>query len=184
MRRRLRGRQPAQIALIMPIAVITCIGVLGLVLDIGLFRVIDSEFENAADAAALAAAWYDPVCPGLGDTQLPTDTRCIRADNQPDSAPVIATAVAQANLGLASKLCASQPTIIVQPGQLNTPSAPAVSVIIQCHAPYLAGAVLGLTGGSDITRWASAAIGDEQNGSLSDYNLNDPSPLVAALVAL
>ena len=60
---RLRHRHPAQIAVIAPFAIIALIGVLGLVIDIGMFRLIDSELENAADAAALAAAWYDPVCP-------------------------------------------------------------------------------------------------------------------------
>ncbi|MBV9329462.1 MAG: hypothetical protein JO352_37645 [Chloroflexi bacterium] len=157
----------------MPVAILACIGVLGLVLDIGLFRVLDSDFENAADAAALAAAWYQPVCP-VGDPRCKTGS----------DATTVATSFLSRNLGPASNLCSAYPSITVRSNQIHNPSAPAVSVIVQCNAPYLAGGVLGLNGGSQITRWATAAIGNEQpNGSLGDYALTG-DPLIAALVSL
>jgi hypothetical protein len=179
----------------MPIAVIMCIGILGLVLDIGIFRVIDSEFENAADAAALAAAWYDPVCPVVnqaGPPSLPQDPRCMtNPDNTQDSAAGIATRVATANLGLASKLCAGPPTIslpqIDNPPSLwiQSPTARAVSVVITCNAPYLAGAVLQVNGGNtQITRWATAALGSMQQDGTFAYHAGDSTPLVTSLVPL
>lgn len=164
----------------MPVAILACIGILGLVLDIGLFRVLDSEFENAADAAALAAAWYPPVCPlAAGDLRCKSNS----------DATTVATNFLNRNLGPASALCSAPPSlanggIMVQSNQIQNPSAPAVSVIVRCNAPYLAGGILGLNGGSQITRWATAAIGNEQpNGSLGDYALTS-DPLIAALVSL
>jgi hypothetical protein len=165
----LARRQPAQVALIMPIAVITCIGILGLVLDLGVFRMIDSEFKNAADAAALAAAWYDPVCPVV-DRRLdtppgpPVDARCVRPDNQNANGAVsVANSVALSNLGLVSKLCADPPNVTPQFHPIQSPNVQAVSVIITCNAPYLAGAVLRISPGStSITRWATAGLGSVQ----------------------
>jgi hypothetical protein len=181
----------------MPIAVLTCIGILGFVLDIGLFQVIDSEFDKAAAAAALAAAWYDPVCPVPGDpaylppvppstfspcTQNPNGT--MRVDNSLDSATTVAANTASRNLGLANSLCASPPSIQVHAQPITDPSTRAVSVIIQCNAPYLAGAILSATGGtSQITRWATAAIGTVQADGTFVYFPNDPNT-VASLVPL
>jgi uncharacterized membrane protein len=180
--RRLTGKQRGQVALITPIAVIACIGILGLILDIGIFRLIDSELENAADAAALAAAWYDPVCPVL-------DSRCA-TDNTAGFATPKAREMAKHNLHVAAALCGDDPpnkdaNIQVQTSnQIHNPSAPAVSVIISCKAPYLAGAVLRLSGDSQIIRWATAAIGDKQpDGSLGNYTLGG-SALIAALISL
>jgi hypothetical protein len=187
----------------MPIAVIACIGVLvlGLVLDVGIFRLIDSEFENAAAAGALAAAWYDPVCPAPGDpAYLPpvpggTGVPCANPDGTPrpdnpyqpvpnDAATFVATRTAKANLGLATRLCASQPSIQVNAQPITDPSTRAVSVIITCNAPYLAGALLSGTGGSSqITRWATAAIGTVQKDGTFAYFPNDPNT-VASLVPL
>jgi hypothetical protein len=192
---RLGHRQPAQIALIMPIAVLACIGILGLVLDIGIFRVIDSEFENAADAAALAAAWYDPVCPSIDRPGLPADPRCLtnpdgtlRTDNTRDSASTIASRVASANLGLASRLCADTPVVNPQIHSIQSPNAQALSVIVSCHAPYLAGAAIQVnSGSSQITRWATAALGSVQlDGTYAYISNQDPLdfPLLTSLVPL
>jgi uncharacterized membrane protein len=185
--RRLRHRQPAQIALFAPIAIITFIGIIGVVVDIGIFRLIDSEFENAADAAALAAAWYDPVCPNSPPF---SDPRCARTDNTPNSAITVATTLVSKNLGLASALCGSTPVVTVSPVKpLVAPSARAVSVIIHCTAPHVVGRILGVSQGADIYRWATAGLGDAVSGSggsrsLGDFRLGDPTPLVVALVPL
>ena len=179
--RRPAHKQRAQIALLMPVAVLTCIGILGLVLDVGLFQVIDTEFENAAAAGALAAAWYDPVCPT-------TDSRCARPDNTAGSASNIAGTVANANLGMASKLCASPLTIQVQEHAIESPDVQAVSVVISCDAPYLAGAVLQVgSGTSQIVRWSTAGLGSVQSdGSYAYVFGQDPLtfPLVTSLIPL
>jgi hypothetical protein len=165
----------------MPIAIIACIGILGLVLDVGVFRLIDSELENAADAAALAAAWYPPVCPAI-DPRCPPDTTN-------ESAQSIAATVGNANLGLASKLCADVPAIQVNPGLIQDPDISAVSVIYTCQAPFLAGAVLPGNGGTTtITRWATAGVGSVQTDGSFAYaaaQAQDPNfPLIATLVSL
>jgi len=182
----------------MPMAVIMCIGVLGLVLDVGIFRLIDREFENAAAAAALAAAWYDPVCPVPTNPQfLGPDTRCTtnksdgtpRPDNtyqpQPnDTATQVAVDIANRNLGLAKKLCSDVPTIQVNTGSIQNPSANAVSVIISCHAPFLAGAILRAGDGGTLTRWATAAIGSVQTNGTFAFVPTQDKELLATLVSL
>jgi len=178
----------------MPVALIACIGVLGLVLDVGIFRVIDSEFENAADAAALAAAWYDPVCPVVDRTAqggLPVDPRCVRPDdNYQNAAFDVARKVAASNLGLASKLCATAPELNPPPNvkPIRSPDAQAISVIVTCNAPYLAGAVLQAgSGSSQIIRWATAGLGSIQlDGTYAYVSNQDPQtfPLLTSLVPL
>ncbi len=187
---RLRHNQPAQIAVITPLAIIALIGVMGLVIDIGLFRVIDSELENAADAAALAAAWYDPVCPY-------PDPRCA-ADNAPSTAVGVAQRFADYNTGLAQALCGS-PIARLTPDsvpvhQIQSPKTNGVTVILQCRAGYLAGRVLGL-GSTEITRWGTAAIGEESDviadgtthrtmGAYVDRGGASIPPLIAGLAPL
>ncbi len=147
------ARQRAQIAIVAPFAIIALVSILGLVLDFGIFRIIDSELENAAGAAALAAVWYDPDCPvtdprgGVGNTTGYADTA--------------AEQFAQKNFGVATVLCGSTPTIDhpVLSHPINQPNALAVTVIVHCDAGYLAGRLLGL-GSVTITRWGTAAIGN------------------------
>ena len=157
-------RQRAQIIVVAPFAIIALVSILGLVVDFGMFRLIDSELENAADAAALAAVWYTPVCPT-------TDLRCATDNGQPNkTAPQVATQFAQSNLGLARALCGTDPTIDPHIQPIQQPSTTAVTVIIQCDAHYLAGSILGLRQ-TQITRWATAAIGDKDpvTGKMGSY---------------
>ena len=203
---RLGARQPAQIALIAPVAIMVFIAVIGLVVDIGFFRLIDSEMENAADAAALAAAWYDPVCPNNPQqTNPPQDPRCEfksdgitpRTDNDPSRcapqtcAEYEATLVATQNLGLASALCDSSVLVQVSnPTPPNAPGARAVSVVIECNAPHVVGRILGVSQDMQIYRWGTAALGQVAAGSnpsrpsLGGYVAGSSAPLLAALVPL
>ncbi|MDQ6671957.1 MAG: pilus assembly protein TadG-related protein [Chloroflexota bacterium] len=184
MRSRLRHKHPAQIAVITPLAIIAFVGLLGLVVDIGVFRLIDGELENAADAAALAAAWYDPVCPYTPDI----DPRCA-ADNQPGMALRVAQQFASYNTGLAGALCGSPLPRLddnsVRVHSIQSPKTTGVTVILQCRAGYLAGRVLGL-GSTDITRWGTAAIGERQpGGTMGPYVVyvdTTSPPLIAGLV--
>lgn len=201
---RVRYRQPAQIALMVPFTIIALIGIMGLVIDVGVFRLIDSELENAADAAALAAAWYDPVCPGsdpadVSDRSDPAaaDPRCPLGDTA-EHAFAVAQQFGADNLGLATALCGSTPVIdqpLVHP--IQSPNARAVTVIVHCRAGYLAGRILGL-GSTEITRWATAGLGEEQDFTEPDGTIrrnlgayaaypglsNPPAPLIARLVPL
>jgi hypothetical protein len=161
-----RHRQPAQIAIIAPFAIVALISIVGVVVDIGIFRLIDSELENAADAAALAAAWYDPVCPGADsvnpDDPVERDLRC-PLPTPTDNAAARAQEFGHYNLGLASTLCGSMPVIdppLVHP--ILSPNTRAVTVIVHCRAGYVVGRILGL-GSTEITRWGTAAIGQEQD---------------------
>lgn len=184
MRFGLRHKHPAQIGVIAPFAIIALIGVLGLVIDIGVFQVIDSELENAADAAALAAAWYDPVCPVAPDP----DPRCADG-NQPGMAITVAQQYVDYNTSLASALCGSpiprldNNSVLAHP--IQSPRAQGVTVILQCRAGYLAGRILGL-GSTEITRWGTAAIGEQQaGGAMGGYVARGGSltpPLIAGLV--
>ncbi|MBV9174493.1 MAG: hypothetical protein JOZ81_30905 [Chloroflexi bacterium] len=194
----------------MPIAVMTCIAIIGLVVDIGFFRLIDGELENAADAGALAAAWYDPVCPNdPTQTSPPQDPRCgvitatgaLRTDNDPTRCPTTcaeyqANLVASKNLGLATALCGSTPTLTVSPNPppapLVNPSARGISVIIECDAPHVVGRIVGLNLPVHVIRWATAALGDDANPpgppgtprALGDYVAGSSAPLVVSLVPL
>src|SRR5439155_27371846 len=58
-----RRRQPAQTFVIAALAMTSMLGALSMVIDAGVYFVIQRQLQNAADAAALAAVWYDPACP-------------------------------------------------------------------------------------------------------------------------
>jgi len=97
---------------------------------------------------------------------------------------------------LPGKVVDASAVVGVQPGRDQTPNTPAVTVIMQCDAGYLAGSILGLQP-ARITRWATAAIGNQvlvvdSNGkarrTLGTYlppagSVGAP-PLIATLVVL
>src|SRR5258708_3264043 len=58
----MRPRQPAQTFVMAAVAITALIGTLSLVVDAGVYFVIQRPLQNAADAAALAAVWYYPAC--------------------------------------------------------------------------------------------------------------------------
>src|ERR1700716_1171121 len=58
-----RRRQPAQTFVLAALAMTSMLGAVSMVIDAGVYFVIQRQLQNAADAAALAAVWYDPACP-------------------------------------------------------------------------------------------------------------------------
>lgn len=88
-------------AQIMPMAalgMVAMIGAVAIVIDWGMFYVIQRELQNAADAAAVAAVWYSPACDQVDSTY----TYGCKASPTSD---VIAAQYAAANAGLAGYLC-------------------------------------------------------------------------------
>jgi hypothetical protein len=103
MRVNYRHRQKAQIAPFALFAALVLVGAVALVVDAGVFFVAQRQIQNAADAAALGAAWYDNVCKFPAGCEPVSNPGCTpRCD-----ADVVADAFANANMGgaLAAKLC-------------------------------------------------------------------------------
>ena len=62
MRRALQRRARAQVFAITAVVMVATVGALAMVVDVGMFLVVQRQFQTAADAGALAGAWYQPVC--------------------------------------------------------------------------------------------------------------------------
>ncbi len=58
----LGSRQRGQTIVLVPIGLIAMFGMAAIVVNVGLTFMLRSELQNAVDSAALAAAWYFPVC--------------------------------------------------------------------------------------------------------------------------
>jgi hypothetical protein len=154
-------RQPAQTFVIAALAMTSMLGALSMVIDAGVYFVIQRQLQNAADAAALAAVWYDPACPSpnpawvTAGCQLsnpdPTPPECLQPQNSAYSARPCTAAVNQvkANWGIALSLCAgpdratgSVPIkITANPGlppsgSLNVPQVSPYFVSLECVAPH------------------------------------------------
>src|SRR5207253_5140984 len=59
---RRHARQRGQTIVIAAVAMVAIVGGLAMVVDAGMFFVVQRQFQAAADAGALAGAWYGPVC--------------------------------------------------------------------------------------------------------------------------
>src|SRR6266851_622241 len=94
------------------LATAAMIGALSMVVDAGVYFVIQRQMQNAADAAALAAVWYGPACETV---DLPHSFGCQAAAShpQPSNCTVVieyapctaATDQVIANWGVALSLC-------------------------------------------------------------------------------
>ena len=131
MRCLLRHRQPAQLAPLALMAMVVLVGAVALVVDAGVFFVTQRQLQNAADAAALAAVWYPPVC------NYPDDPDCQKTSSSPCDADCMGDAVVQANMGFAGKLCGNLQ--ISPPPKNRTVTAESLTyyvITIDCDAPY------------------------------------------------
>lgn len=171
MLRRLRGRQPGQTLVFAALAMMGLVGGVALVVDTGIFFVVQRQLQSAADAGALAGAWYDPVCPA-------TAAGCRRG-----SAEVVAVSVAQANADTVSALCGGKVNVdkpALGSVRLRLPSGvPTIVVTVWCDAGYSFGRILGLTS-KHISASAAAAISDRAaNGDITNFSTgatNSPTP--------
>src|SRR5437868_7046408 len=139
MRRRVRHREPGQAIIIAATSMVALLGAMAMVIDIGIFFVVQRQLQTAADAGALAGAWHSPVC-------LAGQTGCLAGDAAPGltgGATVSNCAVsgypacdvAQSNANAVADLCGGSvppPTVtvgtqLVNPQQVNT-----IVVTVQC----------------------------------------------------
>jgi uncharacterized membrane protein len=164
----MRHRAPAQTIVIAAVAMVAVVGAVAMVIDAGMFFVIQRQLQSAADAGALAGAWYDPVCPASAEACHPTTT---------PSAADVGHAIALANAQTVNGLCGGSvnvPPPNVGSIQLNLPQGVNVIVVTaECDAPYTFGRILGLLTPRHITASAAAGIGDRAaNGDLTNFVTN------------
>ncbi len=184
----MRRRQPAQTAVLAAVAMTCLIGALSMVIDAGVYFVIQRELQNAADAAALAAVWYGPACfetlPGWqtagcqNHASLTPVPECQTAEHGPspgndDPAPCTAAVqMTQANWGVALSLCSGPSTGSTVPividthpgippaGAENVPNVTPYVVTLSCDAPHWFAHILPGVGLSmQIGASSSAALG-------------------------
>jgi hypothetical protein len=209
----MRGRrQRGQVMVIAVVATVSMLGALSLVIDAGLYFVIKRQLQNAADAAALAAVWYDPACPGSTWSDYgcqtaggPTAPECnVPPNNLSGNALPCTAAVNQvkANSSVALSLCAGPilPTgaiavdISAHPGvgppnsdpNLVVPNVTPYVVTVSCNAPHWFARVLpGVNLTMEINANAAAALGWRgDNGQLfGGPPPSPPSPPPPPLVA-
>ena len=177
------------------------LGALSMVVDAGVYFVIQRQLQNAADAAALAAVWYDPACPSGNPS-----SQSAGCQHDPPAGPVpptcgsdigpctAANQVASANQTVALSLCAGPtaqgkqlPPPEVHPGApLNVPQVSTYVVTMSCDAPHWFGQVLpGVIKPMHIQVSAAAALGWlGQNGQLlgGPTPPSSTTPLVARLI--
>jgi uncharacterized membrane protein len=183
------------------LAMVSMLGAASMVIDWGIYLVLQHQLQNAADAAALDAVWYYPACNNATtwtqagcqtSSSYPAPAQCTAPGNAlPCTAAVNA---AKANLGMGLSLCqgpnlpsGSIPVnIAAGPGQrLNLPGVGTYVVTLSCNAPHWFARVLpGVDLSATISASSAAAIGWlGPNGQL----LGDPqpargTPLVARLL--
>jgi len=196
MRRLLRNKQRGQITPFALFALIVFVGTVALVIDAGIFFVTQRDLQNAADAAALAAVWYAPVCgTNLTDGVVTPHPDCMAsAPSAPPALPgwscsglqpadCVANATAQVNLGYAGALC--QP--IYPP-----PSPPRTAIVggvtsyimtVECDAPFWFARVFPeIPAKIHIRAFARAAIGYESPTGVSGTPIGGDYHIVSRLV--
>jgi hypothetical protein len=149
MRSALQRRVRAQVFAITAVVMVAMVGALALVVDVGMFVVVQRQFQAAADAGALAGAWYQPVC-------VTVAVGC-----KPGDASAVAEQVAEANARSMAGLCGgTDPAATVEVGTtLNLPArVNAIVVTVDCRAGYSFGRILGLSS-ARISASSAAAIG-------------------------
>jgi hypothetical protein len=153
------SRQPGQTIVLVPIGLIAMFGMAALIVNIGLIFMLRSELQNAVDAAALAAAWYFPVCqeqtgPGGGPPHV-----CGSDFSSADSA---ARFYFNRNVPIASRLCDLSGNPNVLPGgnpQAVTTPPNFVIVYATCTAHMSFGGIFSVTALS-VDASATAALCD------------------------
>jgi len=184
------------------LGMVAMVGMLSMVVDAGVYFVIQRQLQNAADAAALAAVWYGLPCKTVDPTYSygcqnpppsPPPTCTDPAEYLPCTA---ATDQVRANWGVALSLCqgpTNLPSAIPVDihtkvyGPLVIPYVSAYAVSVSCEAPHWFGRILpNISPTMHISASAAAAIGWRgPNGQLQggSYPPGVPTaPLMARLV--
>jgi hypothetical protein len=203
----LRSRSKGQAIVFAALGMVALVGASAMVIDLGIFFVIQRSMQNAADTAALAAVWYDPVCEpaaqGVGGCQptgswvsqhpIPPGDSCASRPYTPsDREPcAVAKAYANRNLDLVAGLCsgpygnAAPPTVSSYPADpYHLISGGAIVhiyiVTIDCYAPYWFGHIFpNLPLSHHIATNAAATIG--WRGPNGDLASTPSTALIARL---
>ena len=196
----MRNRAPAQVMVLTGAVMLVLIGAVAVVADWGMFFVIQREMQSAADAAALAAVWYSPVCNGTSQTWV--DAGCQTAGPTPRSACAglrdfaceTAFRFALANLGSIVGICDNfNPSTSITASQNGTHANPTVNIYvvhIECNARHLMGNVVpNVLPTFLLTANAAATIGwrDTNGDVVGDPPVGSPPPsppLISRLVLI
>lgn len=164
------------------LAMVAMVGALAMVVDAGMFFIIDNQLQSAADAGALAGVWVGPPCKPFIEPGPPVVTHGCTDGLQPDT-DAIARKYVEANLGLAEGLCAGpdgQTALVSEqygPGQiLVTPKLSVYSVTVDCQARHWFARIFpGLPLSVHISKSAAATIGyPDRSGPHDVTNVRDP----------
>jgi hypothetical protein len=158
MRSHVRDRVRAQVFAIAAAVMLAMVGGVAMVVDVGMFLIVQRQFQAAADAGALAGAWYANVC-------VINDVGCKNDRTATDVAREVALANAQSMLGLCGGVI---PDPIVNEGtRRNLPARTnAIVVTVKCDAGYSFGRILNLDT-AHISASGAAVIGKHGlNGEL------------------
>ncbi|HLZ27696.1 MAG TPA: pilus assembly protein TadG-related protein [Chloroflexota bacterium] len=194
-------RQRAQTFVFAAVAMVAMVGGLAIVIDGGMFFLIQRQFQTAADAGALAGAWHDPICPGNAlysppciaspaaptpvGTVVGTPPNCVSPPSPVGANPSCvdcpgtpgfpACDVALANAKTVSQLCIGPIRAIVATGTtlIKPARVNTIVVTVKCDAGYTFGRILNL---SSRTLWASAAaaLGNRSANNSPLCNTNPP----------
>jgi hypothetical protein len=204
----MRGsREPAQTFVVAALAMTCMLGALSMVVDAGVFFVIQHQLQNAADAAVLAAVWHSPACDGTnmspgGCQTLPVTpaSECAQPPNSDYNSDPCSAAVemVKANWSSVLGLCAG-PNLPGDPNRVQINVYPGVPpgypyqlpltvyvVSVSCDAPrWFARVLPGLTPTVHLNANAAARLGwVDANGQIQATPPNPPAParLVARLI--
>jgi Putative Flp pilus-assembly TadE/G-like len=199
MRRAFRRRQRGQTIVFAAVAMVAIVGGLAIVVDAGIFFVVQRQFQTAADAGALAGAWHNPICPSGPGYSPPCQTSQampnpvgIVAGTPPECGPpggmtpacapcpeatpgFPACDVALANANTVAQLCSGPVHAIVSAGTtlVNPSHVNVIVVIVQCDAGYSFGQILNLST-KRITASAAAALGNRDATNSPQCSTNPP----------
>jgi len=202
MRGVIEHRQRGQSIAFAAVAMVAVVGAVAIVIDAGIFFVVQRQLQTAADAGALAGAWHDPICPNAVGYAPPCQPSAAGPPVDPldPTAPVpcpgvpgfVACDVAQANANTVAQLCGgsvpppiiARGTKLIRPANVNT-----IVVTVQCDAGYSFGRILNLTT-KRISASAAAALGNRQatpplcndGGDMGNLSALPPCGFIARLI--
>jgi uncharacterized membrane protein len=187
LRVRLRHRQPAQVFILFPVAVLLLLGMVALAIDGGRLFFGRQEMQNAAEAAALDGALAAALC-SVSDPSL-----CPSADPASDNA-VVRQAVSDSlarNFHTAGTTCQppSSPTsIVAYQGETIVNSTPpntpvnGVYVHLTCTAQFTIAAIIPGVQNLVLSADAVAVLGSNGGaGRFVPYSGSHPYPMVLAV---